>query len=365
MSHAKALDAARDFAASILHATDPMLDALTLACAVTHGLPAFTTVPRLFFNSTGPETGKTTALDVVRMLSQAGWMANGTSAALRAKFNEPVMSTVLFDEIQSVFGMSGRNGGNDQRATVIREGYRSSAKLSMSTGRVAEDVPCFGVVAFGGLRIAVPADIRTRCITFPMEKRPAGKKLRSSLDTSTEIIGRNVNSQLHGWVSANVDALQAAARDLGAVHARLTDRRRQVWVSLFAVAKVAGGTWPTRCLAAFKELGTEEQREYTLSQMVIRDAAALIERTGVDTLIGRDLIAEVRTISEEMYVHFTDRELALQFTAALGSTKDVRVGDSVAKGWDAAAVLLLAKDMHAELDGAEMVLDDADPFAGL
>src|ERR1035441_670065 len=90
-----ALDVARAFAGSIIYATPEQLDALTLVYAVTHVVDAFHTVPRLLATSKFPESGKTTVLDVARMLASNPWGSNPTSFALRAKFTEPDRPTVL------------------------------------------------------------------------------------------------------------------------------------------------------------------------------------------------------------------------------------------------------------------------------
>jgi hypothetical protein len=55
---AEALDDARKFTAEILYASDPMLDTLVLAAAISHNIDLFNTVPRLLFTSDEPKCGK-------------------------------------------------------------------------------------------------------------------------------------------------------------------------------------------------------------------------------------------------------------------------------------------------------------------
>ena len=169
---AAVLDDARDFAASILYATDEMLDALTLACAVSHTLDSFSTVPELLFTSLEKESGKTTGEDIVQMLANNGWTADPTSYALRAKFNEPEKPTLIIDEVSDIFGRSGLRGGGNQLGKILRICYRRTASLSMAVDRVAEEVSCYTMAVMAGLKTAVPDDIRSRCDHLPDAARP-------------------------------------------------------------------------------------------------------------------------------------------------------------------------------------------------
>lgn len=362
------LDDARAFAASILYASGPMLDALTLACAVSHALDAFPTVPRLLFAADGPETGKTTALDVVALLGQNAWLADATAAALRSKFNEPAIPTLLIDEAQTVWGASGRNAGNPQLGRIAREGYRRSAKLSMSVGRVTEDVPAYCVMAIAGMKTVVPADIRSRCIVFPMTRKPAAMVLRPSQDVETELSGIMVRDNLHAFVRTNVDALRLSVRDMPTLHPKLTDRRRQVWLSILAMADIAGGTWPARALDAFKTLALDasDRPVLTESQRILRDAATYLRDAPAETLWGVTFRDHLRSLdSEEMYAVYSDVTLAKATIKALGPILTINLPDGTnRKGWHAADVLDAADAMMRALEPADVALPaPADPLA--
>ena len=236
------LDDARAFAASILYATDEQLDALTLACAVSHTLDSFSTVCELLFTSDEKESGKTTGEDIVMMLANNGWTADPTSYALRAKFNEAEKPTLIIDEISDVFGRSGLRGSSNQLGKILRICYRRTATLSMAVDRVAEEVSCYTMAVMAGLKTAVPEDIRSRCVIFQMKPVPSSVKgLRDSQDDDTIALGKIHSMRLHQWARGSEDEIRRAFRNIRRPHPKFRARRAQIWGPMLALALEAGG----------------------------------------------------------------------------------------------------------------------------
>ena len=255
---AMVLNDARDFAASILYATDEMLDALTLLCAVTHTVESFSTVPRALATAPEKESGKSTLLDIAIMLANNGWEADPTSYALRAKFNEPERPTLVIDEISDIFGQSGLRGQSNPIGKILRKGYRQTATLSMAVDRVATDVSCYCVALMAGLKTAVPDDIRSRCIVWNMKPLPESwPRLRDSQDEDTIALGKVHSARLHQWARGSETGIRHAFRNYKRPHRRFRARRAQIWGPLYAVALEAGEDWPDRCIAAFKAMALD------------------------------------------------------------------------------------------------------------
>ena len=354
---AMVLDDARDFAAGILYATDEMLDALTLACAVSHTIESFSTVPELLATSPDKESGKSTLLDIVLMLANNGWAADPTAYALRSKFNEPEKPTLVIDEISDIFGKSGLRGNGNQLGKILRIGYRKTAKLSLSVDRVAEDVSCYTMSAFGGLKTAVPDDIRSRCIIFPMRPAPESVSgLRDSQDDDTLALGRVHNQRLHQWARGSEREIRHLFRNMRSPHRKFRSRRAQVWGPLYAAALHAGGDWPDRCISAFKSLALDASDVPVLSpaQMVLRDAAKQFRKSGAERLFAADIARHLRGIADvELYEDLTDRGLAQLMTEALGPTQAMTIGSSRARGYHAGPVLAAWKRTEAQLEPAD------------
>lgn len=373
MSNSKALDEARRFAGSILHASDEALDALTLICAVTHCIDQFDIVPRGVATADGPGVGKTVTLDVVTHIAQRAEIVDATGPAFKAMYNVAEGApTICLDEAQDLWGFAGQNKGIREINNVIRQGHRRNYKIAFSASRTATKVSGYGVVFLAGLGNAIPADIRTRCIEFRLTGAPKGKTFRPSQSRATEKLGDEVRLALHSWIRQNVDEIGAAYLDLdaAALHSSLVGRKGDTWQSILAVASVAGGDWLERALRAFGTLSADTTDAPDLSpwQRIIRDAAALVGRTGAEVLSSADLVAELKTLDGELYKSLSRRELELECTEALGATKPIRpvAGDPrQLKGWRAEAILAaatrLASDIAVAVDDlTEPVIDEAD-----
>ena len=343
------------FATSVLYGTDEQLDTLTLANAATHTLDSFSTIGHLLATGPLPECGKTTLLDLVVMLAANGWMANPTSYAIRAKFNEPERPTIIVDEISEVFGKSGLRGRGNPLGRILRECYRSTATLSMAVDRVAEDVSCFSMAAISGLKTAVPDDIRTRCIVFNMRPLPESVTVRDSQDSDTQALGAVHREVLHQWAASNGLAIRHAFRNMRLPHPKFTARRAQIWGPLYAVALVAGGDWPQRCLAAFKAMALDASDLPVLNpaQMTLRDAARIFRSSHDERMFAADMAAGLRGMGDiELYDSLTNRGLAQLLTEALGPTTVMRIGDRQARGFYASEVTAAWDKLEARLTPA-------------
>ena len=365
---AMVLDDARAFAATVLYATDEQLDALTLACAVTHSIGSFTTLPRILASAPEKESGKSTLLHVVAMLSNNPWDADPTSFALRAKFNDREKPTVIIDEISEYYGPSGLRQGPPDLNKLLTKGYGKNATLSLSADRVAVDVSCYCVAALGGLRKAVRDDIWSRCIEWKMKPIPLGIAMRDSLDDDTQAIGQQHGLRMHQWARGNQAEIKQAFRNFKRPHRKMFSRLRQIWGPLYATALVAGGNWPERCVAAFKAMALDASDMPVLSgaQMVLRDTAALFEKTGDKKLFARDVAVALRRKPDvELYEKLTDRGLALLMTEALGASQSMDIGSERAKGFHADPVLAAWRRLEAQLEPADEEEEEDDEYDSL
>lgn len=362
------LDDNRAFAATVIYMSDPMLDALVLFCAVTHVIDSFTTVPRGLATAPQKQSGKSTLLKTIAMLSNNPWKSKPTSFALRAKFNDREKPTVIVDEISGIYGRNGMGRGNQDLDAILREGYECDAILSLANDRVSDDVSCYCVAAMAGMRNAVPDDIWSRCIEWKVRPVPPGIRVRDALDPDTQALGRQAGKRLHQWARAHQDEIKAAFRTMRRPHRAFRSRLRQIWGPLYAVALVAGGDWPERCIAAFREMALDASQEPELSpaQMVLRDAAALFRKTGAPRLFGITIREHLERLPDvEMYQAMTPAGLTRLITEALGPSQSMDIGTGRARGYHARPVLAAWAQLEAQLELPLDDDDDGDEYADL
>ena len=169
------LDETASFVEDHIAASQALTDAMVLYATATHALSAFPTFGRMLFTSEHEASGKTMAMLITAALSANPLDASGTSyaltSALAAAGNTPDQPapTLYYDEISSVFGRSGLAASRNPIADILRKGYKSSATSQWSVNRVNEKFSIFTPFLMTGLRVAVPRDIRSRCILIVME----------------------------------------------------------------------------------------------------------------------------------------------------------------------------------------------------
>ena len=145
----------------------------------------------------------------------------------------------------------------------------------------------------------------------------------------------------------------------------MVSRLRQVWGPLYAIALVAGGEWPQRCVSAFKvmALDASEQPVLSASQMILRDTAKLFSGTEADRLFARDIALHLRSMAEvDLYQDLSDRGLARAMTDALGDTQSMDIGTQRARGYHAAPIVNEWARLEARLDPPDDEVDLEEEF---
>lgn len=371
MKEHQPLDDASGFIDRVLYARREQKDAMVLAYAASHGITSFNTFPRMLFTSPEFESGKTTAMDVAMMLCQSGWMADPTSYALRSKMSEPDRPTIGLDEISIVFGANGMRGRGSPLYKPLVEGYRKSAIFSMSVDRTATDVSSYCFVVMAGRNAAVPPDLRSRCIIIQMRPVPGRIELEDSLDDGVRSDGDRVREQMHSWVrmaAEQGDLLNLYAREARRLHPRLRSRKLQVWGALFAIARLAGGDWPKRCMNAFTALALDASEKPVLSaeDQVLFDAGQYLSeplgRVEEKYLLSADLLAYLREQDEKLYTTKTDAQMARLMSAGLGRASVLTLPSrKTVRGWHVVAVQANYEALMAELE-PDIEDEEADEF---
>jgi len=366
------LTGAASFLDRIIYAKREQKTAMVLYFAATHALDGLNTIGRLLVTSDQPNSGKTTVLDAAGMLCQNFWMADPTKWALQAKFTERDRATVGLDEISQVFGTSGLRGRGSPLYKPLVEGYRRTATFSISVDRTATDISAYSGAVLAGLRQAVPPDLYSRCIQVAMTPCPATIDLEDSLDEGVVADGQRIGLQIHNWARMFVDDIGAFARDARKRHPKLKGRKLQVWGSLFAIAEMAGGEWPQRCMDAFMAIALDETDKPILSaeQQLLSDAGAyLAERSVLPAharyLFSGELLSSLRTMDEKLYTSKTDRQMAMLMKSALGPSRVITLPSrKTVRGWEAAGILAeyqrLLDDLRPEVP--EDAEDEYDTF---
>ncbi|MFM9612728.1 DUF3631 domain-containing protein [Streptomyces niveiscabiei] len=236
--------------------TEAAYVAVALWDAHAHLLDCFDSTPRLAFLSPEPGSGKSRALEVVETLVPAPMTAvNASAAALfRSVANPNGRPTILFDEIDTVFGP--KAGDNEELRGFLNAGHRRTGVTYRCIGdggnQTVQAFPSYCAVAVAGLG-NLPDTIMTRSIVIRMRRRARNENVESFRARIHEAEGHKLRDRLAQWAEHARGFVMGAWPEMPD---GVTDRPADVWESLLAIADAAGGDWPERAREACVTLVT-------------------------------------------------------------------------------------------------------------
>ncbi|MGZ3116054.1 DUF3631 domain-containing protein [Streptomyces sp. H62] len=230
--------------------------AVALWDAHAHLLDCFDSTPRLAFLSPEPGSGKSRALEVVETLvPQPMTAVNASAAALfRSVSNPNGRPTILFDEIDTIFGP--KAGDNEELRGFLNAGHRRTGVTYRCIGdggnQTVQAFPSYCAVAVAGLG-NLPDTIMTRSVVIRMRRRARNETVEAFRARLHEAEGHKLRDRLAQWTEQARDTVMGAWPEMPD---GVTDRPADVWEPLLAIADAAGGDWPDRAREACVTLVT-------------------------------------------------------------------------------------------------------------
>lgn len=227
--------------------------AVTLWAAHAHSLETWVSTPRLALLSPEPQSGKTRTLELLETLCPRPLLASSCTPAVMARtIDSGQVITVLFDEIDAVFG--GKASEHEELRSLLNTGHRPGAGYWRMVGEgkemVAKGFSTYAATALAGLG-DLPDTIMQRSIVIRMRRRAPDEYVQPFRYREHAPEGEALRDRLAAWLAAWPDLLEAARPEMPD---GVTDRPADVWEPLLAVADLAEGDWPARARAACVEL---------------------------------------------------------------------------------------------------------------
>jgi Protein of unknown function (DUF3631) len=267
----------------------------------THLMDKWDSTPRLAFLSPEPASGKTRALEVTELLVPSPVQAvNVSPAYLFRKVGEQGGCTILFDEIDTVFGPKAKD--NEEIRGLLNAGHRRGAVAGRCVVRgkevFTEEIPAYCAVALAGIGW-LPDTILSRSVLIRMQRRKPGEKAEQFRRRIELDAGHKLRDRLARWAGHVQSTVTWPKMPAG-----VEDRDADVWEALIAVANAAGGDWPKRAREA---------------------ATALIkEARDVEPSLGIRLLADLKTVFGDAEQMTTDAILRALHGMAEAPWNDLR-----------------------------------------
>jgi len=288
--------------------------------------------PRLAFLSAEPGSGKTRALEVTELLvPNPIATVNVTPAYLFRKVggDEPV--TLLYDEIDTVFGPKARD--NDELRGLLNAGHRKGATAGRCVvrGKIVEteEIPAYAAVAMAGIGW-LPDTILSRSVIIRMRRRHAGERVEPYRRRIHEPEGSRLKASMAVWA-------RSVTIEWPALPDEIQNRDADVWEPLITIADAIGGEWPERSrVAAVALLGEGREAEASLGIRLLADLRTIF----VDDheLPSKTILARLIELEESPWGDFhgkplDERRLARMLKAYGVKSKTIRVGTSTPRGY--------------------------------
>ncbi len=307
----------------------------TLWIAHTHFMDVWDTTPRIAFLSPEPGSGKSRALEVTELLVPNPVIAvNATPAYLFRKIGqEDGRPTVLFDEIDTVFGPKARE--NEETRGLLNAGYRKHSVAGRCVVRgkevFTEELKAYCAVAMAGLG-SLPDTILTRSIIVRMRRRAPGEQIEPYRQRTNGPDAERIRANLERWAQSVADDIGFSDMPEG-----VEDRNADVWEALIAVADAAGGVWPALARETAVTLVTENKSKGgSLGIQLLRDLRKVIGNA--DTMTTSLILSGLHAMDESPWADLKGkpldaRSLSYRLTQYGIHPTTVRCGMTVAKGY--------------------------------
>lgn len=237
-------------------------DAEALWTLHAHAIEVADSTPYLSITSAEKQSGKSRNLEVLaQLVPRPMEAANVSDAALfRALGSEDEPMTLLFDEIDSIFGRNVANTKEEQRG-LLNAGWRRGAKAYRCVGEGSRQevraYTVFGAKALAGIG-DLPETLADRSIPIRLRRRRLDEEVERGRYRNIVAVCEPLRLAAARWARENMDTLRDAEPDLPE---QLSDRAQDGAEPLLAIADLAGGEWPKRARRALVELHRDKPED--------------------------------------------------------------------------------------------------------
>jgi hypothetical protein len=295
--------------------TEEQAAALALWTGHTHAFDAADVTPYVAVTSALKRSGKTQLLEVMELLVRNPLpTANISDAALFRAIGEK-KPTLLFDEIDAIFGPKARD--REDLRGMLNAGYRRGAvtyRIGGGNNRTLENFPVFAPKAFAGIG-DLPDTIADRAIVIRLERRTRDEPIERFRRRDNGPDGHELRDRLADWLEPQIDHLREVRPTLPD---ELDDRAQDIWEPLLAIADLASEDWSRRARAAAVALsanGTREEEEFVVK--LLHDIAAVFNESGEERMPTADLIDRLATIEESPWGDYYGKPITPQTLSKL------------------------------------------------
>ncbi|SEF13772.1 Protein of unknown function [Jiangella alba] len=325
----------------IAYPSDDAHVAHVLWIAHTWLMDVWDSTPRIAFLSTEPGSGKSRCLEVTEPLVPKAVHAFSATPAYLVRKIATDQVTVLFDEVDTIFGPKTKDNHEDVRA-VLNAGHRRGAVVGRCTKgakgqMVTEELPAYAAVALAGLG-NLPDTILTRSVVIRMRRRSTSEQVEPWRERRHKAEAALIAKRLEEWSNFIRPKLTEPEMPEG-----IEDRNADVWEPLLAVSDQAkhgfGKEWPlTSRVSAVSLVSLGGAEAQSLGVKLLDDIRNIFNSVSVDRVPSEWMITALNQLEESPWATMKGgsldaRRLAYHLRKYDIGPKQVRFTDGSLKGY--------------------------------
>ncbi|OBI90965.1 DUF3631 domain-containing protein [Mycobacterium sp. 1245805.9] len=320
----------------------------TLWIAHTHLMECWESTPRIAFLSPEPGSGKSRALEVTEpLVPRPIHSVNTTPAYLFRKVSDEAgLPTILYDEVDTVFGKGVRGNGDTEGVRgMINAGHRKGATAGRCVVRgkliETEELAAYCPVALAGLN-DLPDTLMSRSVVVRMRRRTAEESIEPWRPRINGPEAAKLLARLQEWAADGKQYL--VGEDWWPKMPKgVEDRDADIWEALLAVADLAGPGWANDARVSAVTLVTDSKtRQPSLGILLLHDIKKVFARARTDKLTTDGVISGLINTPDSPWSRIRKGE-AIDPTYLASKLRDYDIGpkaqrikDDVFKGYSRA-----------------------------
>lgn len=290
-------DTAR-FIARFIAAPQVVIDTMAIWAMHTYIYDRYMVTPYLAILSPTKGSGKTTALDVLALLSAGAMRVSGQTEAslcnyINAKTAQGSRITLMLDELDA------NNRSWRQLRGILNDGARKGGGLlknihAKGIGGGQKRFNVFCPKALSGIGYCLPDTVMDRSIVLPIMR-----KMKWEVTEPFDMDDENIKAQaeiLRGHLNEFKKRYIMELDRYPDLPDGLSNRQADLWRPLFAIALKGGGDMPERIENAWHALSPDEDMDPGVA--LLADIKAVFDLRGTDTIGTTQLLKSLRSLDD-------------------------------------------------------------------
>ncbi len=305
-------------------------EAIAAWTVLTYCQDAFRILPLLGIISPVKRCGKTLLLETLQGIVNKGLTASNISPPAVFRTVDKYHPTLLIDEADTFLK------DNNELRGVFNSGHtRTTAFVIRVEGENHEPVKfsTWGPKAISMIG-TLPDTLKDRSIIIKLRRKTLNENT-AKLDIDFEAECFDIRRKCQRWANDNLDELSITRPDIPQTN---SDRMTDNWMPLFAIAEVAGDSWPE--LIRKSMLGMFDSTDDSTGPKLLQDIQDIFDSHLGERIFSDDLVEALKDKKESPWCDWnrgkglTQNGLARQLKPFSIKSKTMRIGENLKKGYE-------------------------------